>query len=71
LTQPNINVAVDLFQTPAQLLDTIHDFFDPPGQLTHLGLEPIHADLDVNRCVGTWCRDRRAGAAVDLSLQHA
>jgi hypothetical protein len=52
LTQPNIDVAVDLFQTPAQLLDTIYGFFDPSSQLTHLDLEPIHADLDVNRCVG-------------------
>jgi hypothetical protein len=71
LAQPNIDVTVNLLQTPAQLLDTIHGFFDPSSQLTHLGLESIHADLDVNRCVGTWSCGRRAGAAVDLSLQHA
>jgi hypothetical protein len=52
LAQPNINVTVDLFQTPAQLLDTVHGFFDPSSQLTHLGLEPIHADLHIDCCVG-------------------
>jgi hypothetical protein len=71
LTKPNIDIAVDLFQTPPQQLDTIHGFFDPSGQLSHLGLEPIHADLDVNRSAGACPRWRRAGTTVDLSLQHA
>ena len=52
------------------MLDPVCRVFDASGQLAHLCLEPIHAQLSVDRA-GTCGDDRAWSAAVDLPLQHA
>jgi hypothetical protein len=74
LSETDVDVAVDLLEALAQLLDLVGLVLDPPGQVAHLLLEPIHSHLQINRGVaaalGAWWR-LAAGAAIDLTLQHA
>src|SRR5262249_3359708 len=49
LTEPHVEVAVDLLDTAAKLLNAIHRTLDSSGQLPPLGFQPVHAQFDV-RC---------------------
>ena len=49
LAEPHLDVAVDLLDPAPQLLDPVHRVLDPPGQLAHLGFEPIHAQFGIDR----------------------
>ena len=50
--KPHVDIAVDLLETAAQLLDPVHRVLDPPGQLAHLGFDPIHAQFGIDRAAG-------------------
>jgi hypothetical protein len=42
LAKSHIDIAVDLFQTPPQLLYPVYRILDPAGQLAYLRLDPVH-----------------------------
>jgi hypothetical protein len=70
LAKSHIDIAVDLLQTPPQLLDPVYRILDPAGQRAHFRLDPVHPEFAVDR---TWGARRNHGpcTAVDLPLQHA
>jgi hypothetical protein len=70
LTHAQLDVAVELFDVPPQLLDPVCVFFDPPGQIADLGFEPVHAKLGVNRGGPVRGVERDRSATVDVALQH-
>jgi hypothetical protein len=67
-----LGLAAELFDSPAQLLDTICVFLDPAGQLAHLGFEPIHAKLGIDGRVAARRvnRNRTTATVIDMPLQH-
>ncbi len=73
MAEPHIDVAVHLLEPLAQLTDVIGHVLDPPGQVAHLLLEPIHPDLKIDGDIAALTRGRRlvAAVAVDLPLEHA
>src|SRR5205814_871401 len=71
LAKSDIDVAVDLFQSPPQLLDPVCRALNPAGQIAHLSLEPVHAKFGVDRRIMTRGKRGDAATAVDLPLQHA
>jgi len=74
LTEPHIDIAVDLLQALAKLLDLIGLVFDAAGQIAHLLLDPVHSNLNVNGGTPADLGARRclaASATIDLPLQHA
>jgi hypothetical protein len=70
LADTSIDIAADLLETPAQLLDLIGEFLDPASQLPHALFQTVHAKLGINRHAGVAAHWRRR-AAIDLALQHA
>jgi len=71
LAKSHIDVAVDLLQSPPQLLDPVRRVLNPAGQIAHFRLEPVHAKFDVDRRIMTRGYRWAATTAVDLTLQHA
>jgi hypothetical protein len=73
LSEPHVDVAVDLFKALAQLLDLIGLVFQASGQIAHLLLEPIHTHLhvdgDIAAALGAW-RRFTSRCAIDLALEH-
>jgi hypothetical protein len=71
LAKSHVDVAVDLLETPPQLLDAVYGVLDPPRQLAYLRFEPIHTQFGINGRSGTRGHNRSGTAAIDLPLQHA
>jgi hypothetical protein len=70
LTEPHVEVAVDLLDTAAKLLNAIHRILDPSGQLAHLGFQPIHAQFGVDCRACRTSRNLIWAAAAVLTLQQ-
>src|SRR5271165_3647052 len=71
LGEPQVDVAIDLLDTPPQLLDPVCRVLDAPGQFAHLRFQPIHAQLGVDRRRRPPADELGRAAAIDLPLQHA
>jgi hypothetical protein len=70
LTEPHVEVTVDLLDTAAKLLNAIDRILDPSSQFAHLGFEPVHAEFGINcRASGTTRYLTWPGAAI-LPLQQ-
>ncbi len=70
LAEARVDIAVDLLDPLADLFDLVCELLDSPGEVAHLRLEPIHADVLVDRRAGIVARRRRRCAAIHLPLQH-
>ncbi len=58
-------------ETLADLRDLVGQFLDPAGEIAHLLLEPVHADLGIDQPAAAFgTGGRRRQAAIDLALQH-
>jgi hypothetical protein len=71
LAKSHVHVAVDLFQAPSELFDSVYRVFDPPGEFSDLTLKSVHAQFAVDRSAGTSEVWGAARAAHYLPLQHA
>jgi len=70
LAETNVDVAVDLLKTAAQLIDPVHRVLNASRQLPHLRLQSIHPQLDIDRSRPR-TGDLGRAPSVYLPLQHA
>jgi hypothetical protein len=71
LAESQVDIAVDLLETPPQLLDPVHRILDASGQFAHLGFQSVHAKLGIDRPRRASANHLGRGAPVNLPLQHA
>jgi hypothetical protein len=71
LIEPDLNIAVDLFDTAAQLLDPVYCGFDPSSQLAHLCLDAVHSQFRLDRGLACWDGLTWTADAINLTLQHS
>ena len=70
MADAGLDIAVDLFDPLAQLVDLVDELLDPPGQLAHLLFEAVHPNFAAGGAAWVAAHHRRRRAAIDLALQH-
>jgi hypothetical protein len=59
-----------LLQATPQLLDPVRCVLEPARHVAHFCLEPVDAQLGIDRCTRTRRNGGATATAVDLPLQH-